>query len=123
MVLRQNNNVGKGKAKCWRETSKERVGTKQEKHHKLPVYSEKKWLRFIHKIYIDGMNNKLTIIQYHIVDPTLTPTEKLKLKDMLNLLSNNTTGQRFHICLTSRTELTQEEKRKIIGGAHGSLTS
>ena len=59
----------------------------------------------------------------HFVDPTFTPSEKLKLKYMLNFLSNKKTGQRFHICLTPRTELTQEEKREIIREAHGSLTS
>ena len=42
---------------------------------------------------------------------------------MINFVLNEKTGQRFHICLTPRTELTQEEKREIIREAHGSLTS
>ena len=45
------------------------------------------------KIYTDGINNKLTIIQYHFVDPTFTPVEELKLKDMLNFMSNKKTRQ------------------------------
>ena len=97
--------------KLWRKIVKERVGTKQEIHYKLPFYNEKEWLRVIHKIYTDGINNKLTIIRYHFVVPTFTPVEKLKLKDMLNFLSNKKTEQRFHICLTPPTELTQEQKR------------
>ena len=107
----------------WWKIGKERVGTKQEMHYKLPVYDKKEWFRVIHKIYTDGINNKLTLIRYQFVDPTFTPVEKLKLKDLLNFLSNKKTGQRYHICLTPRIELTQEEKREIIRKARRSLTS
>ena len=119
-LVKEKPNAG---GKLQRKISKERVGTKQEIHYNLPVYNEKEWLRVIHEIYTDGINNKLTIIRYHFVDPTLTPVEKLKLKYILNFLSNKNTGQRFYICLTPRTELTQEEKKEIIREAYGTLTS
>ena len=108
--------------KLWRKIGKERVGTKQEIHYTLPVYNEKELLRVIHKIYTDGINKKLTIIWNRFIDPTFTPVEKLKLKDMLNILWNKKTGQSFHICLTPLTALTQDEKREIIQKSHGSLT-
>ena len=67
------------------------------------------------------MERKLTITRLHFGDPTLTPLEKIKVKNFINFLCFKYPEQSFHTCYTPRTELTNAEKEEIIKESHGSI--
>ena len=96
--------------KLWQVILKEREGQK-DVHCILPDYDESKWLTKLDELNQDLMERKLTITRLHFGDPTLTPLEKIKVKNFINFICFEYPDQSFHTCYTTRTELTNAEKK------------
>ena len=57
----------------------------------------------------------------HINDPTITSTERVKLKILIAFFSFKYPQLKIHTCYNATTELTQEERNQIIRESHGSM--
>ena len=83
----------------------EKEGQK-DAHCILPDYDTRKWLIKLDKLNQDLMGRKLTITRLHFGNPTLTPLEKIKVKNLINFHCFKYPDQSFHTCYMPRTELT-----------------
>ena len=67
------------------------------------------------------ISKKLTIHRMHFNDPTITSTERVKLKILIAFISLKYSQLKIHTCYNATTELTQEERNQIIRESHGSM--
>ena len=88
--------------KLWQLVLEKREGQK-DAHCILPAYDERKWLTKLDELNQDPMERKLTTTRLHFGDPTLTPLEKIKVKNVINFLCFKYPDQSFHTCYTWKT--------------------
>lgn len=60
-------------------------------------------------------------MRLHFDDPTITSTERVKLKTFIAFISFKYPQLKIHSCFNSTTELTLEEREHIIRESHGSI--
>ena len=80
----------------------------------MGTYHETKWLNAINLIAKQTLERKLGILRLHFNDPTITSTERVKLRTIVGFISFKYPQLKIHTCHRSTTELSQEEKQTII---------
>ena len=63
----------------------------------------------------------MIILRLHFDDPTISSTERIKLKIIFSFLSFKYQNLKIHTCFNATTELTREERDQIIIESHGSI--
>lgn len=107
--------------KLWKRFTKR--PTDNLNHITLPKYSDKSWLKIFIEITEWSILKKLSILRLHFNDPTITSIERIKLKTLIGFISFKYPQLKIHSCYNSTTELTLEERERIISESHGSIMS
>lgn len=63
----------------------------------------------------------MTILRLHFDDPTITTTERIKLKILISFIGYKYPSLKIHTCFNATTELTLDEQQQIIKECHGSI--
>lgn len=79
-----------------------------------------KWLQYLQNVVKDFIDRKLTFVRMHIDDPLITPIEREELFDMMNYISTLHPNLKLNACFSDTTELSKEERLRVIKEAHGS---
>lgn len=96
--------------KLWRKITKTQ----------LSAFDTEKWLQYLQNTIKEFTDRKLTLVRIHLDDPLITPVEREELFDMIKYVSTLHPTLKFNICFSNTTELTKEDKLKIIKEVHGS---
>ena len=105
--------------KLWRQLIKRECATSSSVN--MGSYHETKWLAAINSVALETLNRKLGILRLHFNDPTITSTERIKLKTLVAFILHKYPQLKIHTCYRSTTELSEEEKKQIIQESHGSV--
>ena len=91
----------------------------------LPDYDEEKWVKLLYIKVKDFTRNKTwSMFKFHIEDPLITVTERVRIGDMLNfLLQIKFKEHTFFLCARPDKQLTEGEKLNLLREAHGSVTT
>ncbi|XP_043474040.1 uncharacterized protein LOC122506110 [Leptopilina heterotoma] len=87
----------------------------------LPPFNEKNWLKILNGTAIWTLSKRLSILRMHFNDPTITSTEKIKLKILISFISYKYPELKILTCYNPNTELSAVERRQIIEESHGSV--
>ena len=87
----------------------------------MGMYHESKWLIGINSVVIETIEHKLGILRLHFDDPTITSTERVKLKTLIAFVSYKYPQLKIHTCYRPTTDLSLEERQQIILESHGSI--
>ena len=89
----------------------------------IPEYDERLWLTKLQEAVLQCIEHKLTYVRVHLSDPTVTPLEKLKIRQIINFLEFEYADLQFALCASPTGDLTQKEKQRIIEESHDNLSS
>lgn len=91
----------------------------------LPDYDEEKWVKLLYiKIKDFTRNKNWSILKFHMEDPLIKITERVRIGDMLNfLLQTKFTEHTFFLCERPDKKLSEEEKQNLLRETHGNVAT